>query len=127
IFPAYYLTLGLFYFLCVSVPELQRDGLQQYIHNLPSFLTYTSNWFVNPWGPGRIVFVPAWSLATEEQFYLFWPWIVAFSKRKRTPVIVMSALIAINVIIKWQAGYWFFLDCYPLPIIILNSISVAIC
>ncbi|MDP4198845.1 MAG: acyltransferase [Bacteroidota bacterium] len=127
IFPAYYLTLGLFFLLCLSVPELRRDGLGTYLHNLPSFLTYTSNWFVNPWGPGRVVFVPAWSLATEEQFYLFWPWIVAFSKKPRTPIIIMTALIVLNEIIKWRVGYWFFLDGYSFPITALNSISPAIC
>ncbi len=131
IFPAYYLTLGLFLLMCMSIPELQRDGLATYIHNLPSFLTYTSNWFVNPWGlgghAGRVIFVPAWSLATEEQFYLFWPWIVAFSKSRRTPIIVMTLLIIVNEVIRWRLGYWFFLEGYSFPIVALNSISPAIC
>src|ERR1700726_2966401 len=36
IFPAYYLTLGLFLVFCYAVPDLRRDGLTTYIHNLPS-------------------------------------------------------------------------------------------
>lgn len=127
IFPAYYLTLLLFLLLCYSVPELRANGLHQYLHNLPSFITYTSNWFVYPWGPGRIVFIPAWSLATEEQFYLFWPWVIALSKRKMTPVYFMIGLIAINEIMRWQYGYWFFLEGRSFPITAMYSIAPAIC
>lgn len=133
IFPAYYLTLGLFLIACLTFPELRGDSLAIYLHNLPSFLTYTSNWFVFPggWSPanpqGRVVFVAAWSLATEEQFYLFWPGIVAMTRRWFTPVIVMIGLIAANELVKLYAGYSFFLTGYPLPILIINSIATAIC
>jgi peptidoglycan/LPS O-acetylase OafA/YrhL len=44
IFPAYYLTLVLFLVMCCAVPELRANGLATYVHNLPSFATYTSNW-----------------------------------------------------------------------------------
>jgi peptidoglycan/LPS O-acetylase OafA/YrhL len=133
IFPAYYLTLGLFLIACLVTPEFRGEPLAIYLHNLPSFLTYTSNWFVYPggWAPGappaRVVFVAAWSLATEEQFYLFWPWIIALTRRWFTPVIVMLVLIAANEIVKLYAGYSFFLTGYSLPILIINSISTAIC
>jgi peptidoglycan/LPS O-acetylase OafA/YrhL len=127
IFPAYYLTLLLFLAACLLVPELRRDALPTYLHNLPSFASYTSNWFVYPWGPGKVVFVAAWSLATEEQFYLFWPWIIAFSRRWYVPAIVMLVLIAINQSIKMMVGYEFFLAGHSLPVTILNSISTAIC
>ncbi len=133
IFPAYYLTLGLFLAACLATVELRGAPFAIYLHNLPSFLTYTSNWFVFPggWSPanphGRVVFVAAWSLATEEQFYLFWPWIVAFTRRWFTPVIVMILLIAANELIKLRDGYSFFLTGFPLPIIIINSVATAIC
>src|ERR1019366_10367174 len=133
IFPAYYLTLGLFLIACIVPPALRGEPLTIYLHNLPSFITYTSNWFVYPGGatvggqPGRVIFVAAWSLATEEQFYLFWPWVVALSKRWFTPVIVMIALIAANEIVKLYCGYSFFLTGYQLPVLIINSISTAIC
>ena len=133
IFPAYYLTLGLFLVACLTTQELRGEPFAIYLHNLPSFLTYTSNWFVYPggWAPGgpsaRVIFVAAWSLATEEQFYLFWPWIVALTKRWYTPVIVMLVLIAANEIVKLYAGYSFFLTGYPLPVLIINSVSTAIC
>jgi peptidoglycan/LPS O-acetylase OafA/YrhL len=102
-------------------------ALANYVHNLPSFLTYTSNWFVDPWAAGLVVFVPAWSLATEEQFYLFWPWIVALTKSVRTPILVMSSLIAGSQAVKVVYGYKFFLTSVPFAFIVLNSVSVAIC
>jgi peptidoglycan/LPS O-acetylase OafA/YrhL len=73
------------------------------------------------------VFVPAWSLATEEQFYLFWPWIIAFSKRRMTPVYFMIGLIALNEFMRWRIGYWFYLDGYSFPITALYSVAPAIC
>lgn len=127
IFPAYYLTLGLYLIACYSVPALRETALGNYIHNLPSFLTYTSNWFVDPWAPGLVVFVPAWSLATEEQFYLFWPWIVALTRSVRIPVVVMSLLIIGSQLVKVAFGYQFFLSGHSLPVVILNSVSTAIC
>jgi len=133
IFPAYYLTLGLFLLACLTFTEFKGETLAIYLHNLPSFLTYTSNWFVFPGGlspanpSGRVVFVAAWSLATEEQFYLFWPGIVAMTRHWFTPVIVMIGLIAANEIVKLFAGYSFFLTGYPLAILIINSLSTAIC
>ncbi len=133
IFPAYYLTLALFLIACLVTPELRGEPLAIYLHNLPSFLTYTSNWFVYPggWGPGlpqaRVVFVAAWSLATEEQFYLFWPWVIALTKKWYTPVLIMLTLIFANEIVKIKTQYSFFLTGYPLPILIINSVSTAIC
>ena len=127
IFPAYYLTLALFLTICLVLPDLRQNALSIYLHNLPSFLTYTSNWFVNPWQTGRVIFVAAWSLATEEQFYLFWPSIIALSKRWYTPVIVMCVLIVANEAVKLSAGYQFFLSGYTFPVIAINSVSTAIC
>jgi peptidoglycan/LPS O-acetylase OafA/YrhL len=45
--------------------------------------TYTSNFwfaFTEKWDPS--ITSHFWSLAIEEQFYLFWPWIVFIVRRK---------------------------------------------
>lgn len=43
-----------------------------------------------------------WSLAVEEQFYLFWPLLIIFSLRFKTPVII----VAIITIISFLANLW---------------------
>ena len=72
IFPLYFAVLGLYVLLVIGT----RGGTPQgaaFMHHLPVFATYTSNWFV-PIGNGNsTIFYFAWSLATQEQFYLLWP------------------------------------------------------
>jgi peptidoglycan/LPS O-acetylase OafA/YrhL len=73
ILPLYYATL-LLYIGVVSLLERDGGARAQFFANLPAFATFTSNWFVGHDAP-RIIFVFAWSLAAEEQFYLVWPWL----------------------------------------------------
>ncbi len=79
IFPLYYAVLAL-YAVAVAI-TVAGDEAREFWRNLPAFATYTSNWFVDlprnaDGSPKRVIFYFAWSLATEEQFYLVWPWIV---------------------------------------------------
>jgi peptidoglycan/LPS O-acetylase OafA/YrhL len=67
IFPLYYAVLGI-YVLLVVFAEKGVEERAEFFANLPSFLTYTSNWFVTLEPDKRIIFYFAWSLATEEQF-----------------------------------------------------------
>lgn len=87
IFPLYYTVVGLY---CV-IAALQHDArAQEFLHNVPFFLTYTSNWFVLP----AARFSLAWSLATEEQFYSTWPWVEKALGPKGAVWIMISALAA---------------------------------
>ena len=89
IFPLYYGCL--FVLLLLSRPlGISWNGSQ------PIFLAYLQT--TAPW----IYRIPAsvhrytahfWSLAVEEQFYLFWPWLV-FTIRDRARLIVASLLLA---------------------------------
>lgn len=73
IFPLYYAVLAL-YCILVFLTLSGTPKASEFWGNLPAFLTYTSNWFVNDDGrQGGATFYLAWSLATEEQFYMFWP------------------------------------------------------
>jgi peptidoglycan/LPS O-acetylase OafA/YrhL len=122
IFPLYYATLALY---CVSEALLERDPdvARAFWHHVPSFATYTSNWFVTLPPHARVVFVFAWSLATEEQFYLFWPATVRAS-RGRLAVGVMLALMGVVAVSQLV-----FPPLYAAPTYarILMSPSGAIC
>jgi peptidoglycan/LPS O-acetylase OafA/YrhL len=77
IFPLYYLFLLMYYFL---VPLLMGSGItpfkeQIYYYTFLQSFTETFNWNVD--GPDHF-----WSLAVEEHFYLFWPFIVYFASVK---------------------------------------------
>jgi peptidoglycan/LPS O-acetylase OafA/YrhL len=72
IFPIYYLVL-LTYVVLVAVTRPGAPESRSFWQHLPSFATYTSNWFVELSTETNVTFYFAWSLATEEQFYLFWP------------------------------------------------------
>lgn len=91
IFPLYYTVLGLY---CV-VAALQHDSRARlFFHDVPFFLTYTSNWFVLP----AARFSLAWSLATEEQFYSTWPWVEKFLSAKGAVWIMISAIIVHQIV-----------------------------
>jgi peptidoglycan/LPS O-acetylase OafA/YrhL len=97
IFPAYYAVLGIYIILALGMrPRIAGLSYDRdtFLQNLPYFATYTSNWFV---GRGQ-TFSHAWSLATEEQFYLFWPWVVGRSRRWFVPAVVATLLILANQI-----------------------------
>ncbi|MCA9304233.1 MAG: acyltransferase [Phycisphaerales bacterium] len=92
IFPLYYSVLIL-YTVLVFLMERTTDDGREFFQNLPAYATYTSNWFVDLKGE-RVIFYFAWSLATEEQFYLVWPWIEKYLKFWG-PVVFMTIMLAI--------------------------------
>jgi peptidoglycan/LPS O-acetylase OafA/YrhL len=91
IFPLYYSVLGL-YVVLVAAVERDAEVRQQFFENLPFFLTYTSNWFVQLDAP-RVIFYFAWSLAAEEQFYMLWPPLLR-AARRAAPYVVFTLLVA---------------------------------
>ncbi|MEE9386215.1 MAG: acyltransferase [Nannocystaceae bacterium] len=86
IFPVYYgLLAALFVMLSYVTPDSSRAAL--YPAELPYYLTYTSNWI-------HAAILPiAWSLATEEQFYLVWPPLEKFARRYATRVAMAGILL----------------------------------
>ena len=95
IFPLYYAVLCLYCVLAFLTLSGKPKGAE-FWNNLPAFLTYTSNWFVSADHAGDgVTFYFAWSLATEEQFYLFWP-----------PLMVL-ALYAVRRSGPWCSRRWF--------------------
>lgn len=111
IFPLYYLVLGAFVLHAVFVrePGPSRD---HFLASAPLYATYTSNWLVDWSVPHPIVFAFAWSLATEEQFYAFWPWLL----RARSLVVPALAMTALVVVDQGAERGWLALDGLPLRV-----------
>jgi peptidoglycan/LPS O-acetylase OafA/YrhL len=123
IFPLYYAVLTLY---CVLVFLTLRGTpkAQEFWSNLPAFATYTSNWFVNLANADQgVTFYFAWSLATEEQFYLFWPSLLVLLlwKTRSVAVLVLApmALLGLQVAAHWSGGG-------SLPVVAVASLAPAI-
>jgi peptidoglycan/LPS O-acetylase OafA/YrhL len=79
IFPLYYATLvGFVLVLGLRAPS---DATRHFWSSLPFYASYTSNWFVDYGVSHPVWFGFAWSLATEEQFYLWWPTFLRHAER----------------------------------------------
>jgi peptidoglycan/LPS O-acetylase OafA/YrhL len=100
IFPLYYLVLLLYVVRAILfLPDSpQRD---HFFRSLPFYATYTSNWFVDFAVPFPVIFSFAWSLATEEQFYAFWPWIMARARGFAVPVSAALLLLVMTQCVQW--------------------------
>jgi peptidoglycan/LPS O-acetylase OafA/YrhL len=73
IFPVYYAFLFILFFLPV-IGDGIKNNFGWYLFYLNNFKIYLSQ----DWG----AIGHTWSLAVEEQFYLFWPWIMLFTPAK---------------------------------------------
>ncbi|MBI5067374.1 MAG: acyltransferase [Deltaproteobacteria bacterium] len=100
IFPLYYAVIAI-YVLLVAVLERGSPAGTTFFANLPAYLTYTSNWFVDLSSGNRVIFYFAWSLATEEQFYLLWPSVVRYARIWFLPPIVMATLLLLGEASRW--------------------------
>ena len=123
IWPLYYATIAVY---VVIMLFFDRDAgrARTFFHYLPGFLTYTYTWCITPnWPTGP--FNLAWTLATEEQFYAFWPLVLRFFRGIWSSVI-MIALIALRI----AAGYGWTNRILPpgsLPARVVLSVAIPIC
>jgi peptidoglycan/LPS O-acetylase OafA/YrhL len=123
IWPLYYATVAIYVVIMLT---LERGGerAHTFFHYLPGFLTYTYTWCITPnWPTGP--FNLAWTLATEEQFYAFWPLVLRFFRGVWSTV-VMAGLIGLRI----AAGYGWTDRVLPpgwLPTRIVLSVAISIC
>ena len=107
IFPLYYVVLALtVYFMPVLEPEANAQTLA----TLPIFLIYQQNWLLITGDFPSLYLLVTWSLAIEEQFYLFWPLTVYFFEKKKLAwvsvgIITLSSLIRIVAILLYEDAH----------------------
>ncbi len=122
IFPLYYAVLAVYALrgALLMAPSPLRD---HFLSSLPYYATYTGNWFVTYAVPHPVVFGFSWSLATEAQFYLYWPPLVALTRGWRLPVAAMLGLFCLDLVAE-RAGV---LGSDGALVSIVTSLSAPIC
>ena len=82
IFPLYYLTLIICFFILPLFRDLHFDPVY-YKNNQAYMWTYLQNWlFIFKPPATDQSLLHTWSLAVEEQFYLFWPLLILIIRNK---------------------------------------------
>ena len=113
IFPLYFLILGLFIFLTVT-PLFTSPSFQWLFHDpLPiwSYASFTQNLFMGvrgDFGPHWLGIT--WSLAVEEQFYLFVPLLVYLLPRRTLACVLAVAVLATPLLRIASPGFHAFVN-----------------
>jgi len=98
ILPLYYATLLAYLAFALALPT-DSAPRAHFLSTLPYYATFTANWFADFGVTHPILFAFAWSLCIEEQFYAFWPWLVA-AFRARAALLVMCLVLATDWLLE---------------------------
>ena len=96
IFPLYYLMLGVIIF---SMSALEPGAQPHVLERLPFYLLYQQNWPMAAGDLPSTYLLVTWSLAIEEQFYLFWPFLIYFLK-KRALIMANFGIILLSMLVR---------------------------
>jgi peptidoglycan/LPS O-acetylase OafA/YrhL len=100
IFPLYFLMLALF--LCLSATSISTSSSLGWIFRDPlplwSYATFTQNFFMGRGDFGPLWLGVTWSLAIEEQFYLFVPLLIYFLPRRSLLYVLVLAVLAAPIL-----------------------------
>ena len=120
IFPLYYFALILAWFGRVSGIRTELPWHAAYLSNVRFFLDNAAHPGV--WG-GHLSHL--WSLAVEEQFYLVWPWIILFARRRWLPAIALG-LVAVGPVFRAVVAQLTGNDVTPiLPLGCIDSLALG--
>ena len=104
IFPLYYVALLL---LLRFLPVIDAQAGDDFRQNQGWYWTYLVNIFEarHPFAPSITRTGHFWSLAVEEQFYLFWPFVVLLLSPRRLRWVCLGAIIAapiLRAVLLWR-------------------------
>ena len=106
IFPLYYLSLILALLVLPSFPALQKP-LQYYRENQFFLWTYLQNWLYIFKPVNNTTFLHHfWSLAVEEQFYIFWPLVIMLLRTPRRLLLFLSGLLL--AVLLFRSAIWLY-------------------
>lgn len=106
IFPLYYLTCVFGLVIAPAVlPSAFAEAHKQLLEHWPVYFANVQNWWVSLGGKRAYYLGHFWSLAIEEQFYLFWP--VALLLMRRTKFVVPICIVLIVLVIAGRVAVQF--------------------
>lgn len=92
ILPLYYVML-LVYIGATMLLERGTPAAADFWRNLPKFASFTASDVILH--EGRVIFLFAWSLSTQERLYLVWPWIVRLAQGRAVAVLAIAGLLTL--------------------------------
>jgi len=105
IFPLYYGVLALLFFVAPLIPLLQGATLDYLVERQAWAWLYGVNIYTAIRGEWSLSFINHfWSLAVEEQFYLFWPLVVYFLARRPRALAAVSLALALSAMLARLIG-----------------------
>lgn len=109
IFPLFYFALSAVFLAGLFFQPL-ADQLSR-TASAPWLFSYLFNFWLSSSGgwPGSEVVNHFWSLCVEEQFYLFWPFLVFYVRRDRLPWVM-----GFTVVFAWLFKWWIVVGDTPL-------------
>lgn len=102
IFPLYYFFLIVFFIVFPLVGYSDSIYNYEYLSSSQSwYWLYIQNWriFFDVHYPGEDIISHFWSLAIEEQFYIFWPFVIYFLPKDKVIPMCLT-LIAVSIITR---------------------------
>ena len=105
IFPIYYGVLALLFFVAPLIPLLQGATLDYLVERQAWAWLYGVNIYTAIHGEWCLSFINHfWSLAVEEQFYLFWPLVVYLLARRPLVLTAVSLGLALSAMLARLIG-----------------------
>ncbi len=93
IWPLFYLMVFIGFVIYPFIRQWLGDHPTPETANLPLFLLFSSNFSNLYFGAQNPSLYILWSISIEEQFYLFWPWLVKYFNAAKSPWIFIGIIL----------------------------------